>query len=487
MKAVKIKSDRFANFVKKHEPSLDLTRILVKGEGKIRVYELERQLIAKGCKTPFERLRTEFEGSGLKEYHVRYREEDFKQAEPKKVELNLPKSMFKKRSFKVDDSPLNKFRSILNRITWSNISEMVKNILDIEVPTVAEIEEMAEILYFKYVYEKVFARVYMNIIPRLKDCFVSAEERREGRVKRTAFFSRFITICLKGTKLPRQWILCTAGMTEDEIEDRICETQKVKEQVMGSIELIGGLYIEGFTSSKGVQKVFENLSRYERDEDVEAMCHLLNTVGVAFISKKDSKFLKTIVLSLKKAPCTTKRIEFMREAALENLIPKKLPDENRDTLEVCKALREIICDGRREAEAAERPAERPRVKAPVPETRADEAFRIYLNDPERTRFDIVEKKVEGTILELKHLREDYEFEDAVSFMLKEDDRLFVEVCAISAAIKSTCKIEDLAKFLKNVKPSKEAFSFIDKIIDDISIDYPLAKRNLAELTERYNE
>lgn len=157
---------------------------------------------------------------------------------------------------------------LLNKLSQKNFDEIRDQLLELEVSSKRQLEDMVEVIFYKAIREYSFTEIYTKLCKALIGCYI--EEGAKKIFFRELLLSRCQTMferCISTKE--------TDEFTKDDLFSR-------KENVIGCIKLIGELYNFGMLTDSIIYGCFLNMNSHVHGEYrfiIESMCTLMDTVG----------------------------------------------------------------------------------------------------------------------------------------------------------------------------------------------------------------
>lgn len=258
------------------------------------------------------------------------------------------KNAYKADKFK-KDTCIETARLELNRLAAKNANSVVANLKKLKVETIAEMKEIAGILYKKAISEPTFVKQYAGVVYDLKKVWQSEEEKGAG-INQTVFFGTLLTETLKALENKEKWTKeetpetqrsgvdthQTASVNdadqestnhfveriklEEKIEEAESERYKKKNRTLGTVDFLSSLYSLNVISFNHINACIQTLLQSDEAENIEVLCYLVEAIGEKMIFSGKESIINNVCqfLSVKKGNYEN-RIRFM----IENLLEKR--------------------------------------------------------------------------------------------------------------------------------------------------------------------
>ena len=171
-------------------------------------------------------------------------------------------------------------KGILNKITPEKFDRLMEQLLECGIDDAATLSETISIVFDKAIWEPGFCGMYADVCLRLSKELPEFPSGVEGG-KPVTFRRILLNTCQEEFE--------GAGKARDELEsiadpyERAAAAKRVKVRTMGNIKLIGELYKKRMIAEKILHACVTDLlgspSSEPPEENVEALCNLLVTVG----------------------------------------------------------------------------------------------------------------------------------------------------------------------------------------------------------------
>ncbi len=181
----------------------------------------------------------------------------------------------------------NILRFRLNQITvdnFENLSERLISIFDTEVNDSVKLEKLLGLIFEKTVEEHVYGPLYAKLCVVLSSKSLLKEELNQ--LNNLNFKAILLKVCQSEFEQGKREAKVTLKMDKTDIEN---EKIKQKRILMGTMKFIGHLYLVHLLPSKIMTLCLKhliltvpninNINNKATQDDVEAACTLLNTVG----------------------------------------------------------------------------------------------------------------------------------------------------------------------------------------------------------------
>lgn len=223
------------------------------------------------------------------------------------------------------ENTIEKARNELNRVTETNVQEVIAALLALKVEKISEMKEIAACFFEKCVKEKLYQGVYIQIIASLKKAWRCIEEAQYTDKSQTCFFGTILTLVMNQLTTRQDWANSfqvpqnlDAVQAEQFIEDAEAERLKLKGNYIGAVNLIVKLYTLNVIGPSNVIALIEHLTLEATAENIESLVIVAVSLSLKFIQNEKQHIVKKMEkYFLFSRPTASLRIKFMIEKALE--------------------------------------------------------------------------------------------------------------------------------------------------------------------------
>lgn len=181
-------------------------------------------------------------------------------------------------------SPVETMKYNLNRVTKDNKESVLRDITDIKVTTVAEMQDISALMLEKIITEPVYLDVYIWLIGQLRSDWKCIEEKESKEQKpQSCFFGKLLSMAMTKVKTPHNWGIKTdigslkatsRADLEEQIEEIEMSRNKKKRQVIASLSLFVKFYCLKIIGFANVKSILEYLLPSSSEEHVEMLSHV---------------------------------------------------------------------------------------------------------------------------------------------------------------------------------------------------------------------
>mmetsp|Transcript_13645 Transcript_13645/g.20537 ORF Transcript_13645/g.20537 Transcript_13645/m.20537 type:complete len:1245 (-) Transcript_13645:96-3830(-) len=176
------------------------------------------------------------------------------------------------------------FRRVLNKICPENFDALNEKIIageypDLKIDRYEKLESTAQLIFEKAIAEPVFCATYAQLCLRLWQglgTFRKPDEKLRPNEKKEVDFRRVV---LQRCQHEFEMYTSSSQKAKAETDDEKKAEISAKKRILGTIRLIGELFIRGMLTLNIIVVCCELLSKDVRPEFFEALCKLLQTIG----------------------------------------------------------------------------------------------------------------------------------------------------------------------------------------------------------------
>lgn len=185
--------------------------------------------------------------------------------------------LLNKKVNQTDDEKLyTNFRSILNKISDSNLEELFEELINLDIINAQHLEKLVDFLFIKAISEQKFITTYAKLSKLLSVLYINIDED-----DKIYFRTLLINKC--------QYMFTNAVSLEEPLEnlDNSNAIFKFKNHVLGCVEYIGELYNQELLSDRIITCCFGLLFTKGANKiyTIDILCTLIKTIGANFFKK----------------------------------------------------------------------------------------------------------------------------------------------------------------------------------------------------------
>jgi hypothetical protein len=180
-------------------------------------------------------------------------------------------TIWSKDNMSAEDRLFASFRSILNKLSDSNLMDMYDELTKLDIQTKTQLEKLVELLFSKAISESKYIGMYAKLTKLLADFSITEND---------------VQIQFKPLLINKCQYMFNYGVSLDkDLSTSPDEVYKFKEHVLGCVEYIGELYNYDLLTSKIIMGCFTLLfsKSIKQPYTVDILCTLMKTVGKKFI------------------------------------------------------------------------------------------------------------------------------------------------------------------------------------------------------------
>jgi len=232
-----------------------------------------------------------------------------------------------KRDVEGEEKMLRNLNGILNKLTPESFDNLLQQVLKMGINTVSLLERAVDAVFEKALSEPTFSPVYAEFCEKLSSLLAPVLDET-GKPKK--FKSLLLNQCQKEFE------------NQDKESQDLDETAK-KQRQLGTIRFIGELFVRGLLKPNIMFDCVKILSDTPSEENIEALCKLLRTVGKTLDKPDNAQKVNEVFTRLKEMtgmPGLNFRFRFMIQdvidlrrdkwvGRIETLKAKKLSDVHK--------------------------------------------------------------------------------------------------------------------------------------------------------------
>lgn len=207
------------------------------------------------------------------------------------------------------DTALERVRNELNRVTDSNLAEVIDNLLAIRVERVDDMKEISAFVFEKAINEQLFLKLYATIIGRLKKVWKTTEELAMTDKSQTCFYGTLVKYLIQKITARHGWSsqvdisklqASSRAELEQQIEDLEAERLFKKKQAMGAINFLVMLYDINVIGPTNITTVVNSLiGSAPSPEHVEMLCAIVKSSGNKLVMNNKEDLVNKILQYLR--------------------------------------------------------------------------------------------------------------------------------------------------------------------------------------------
>lgn len=231
------------------------------------------------------------------------------------------------KDFEGEEKMLRILNGILNKLTPESFDNLLQQVLKMGINTVTLLEKAVDAVFEKALSEPTFSPVYAEFCEKLSTMLPPVLDET-GKPKK--FKSLLLNQCQKEFE------------NQDRKDDQELDEAAKKQRQLGTIRFIGELFVRGLLKANIMFDCIKMLSDKPTEENIEALCKLLRTVGKT-LDKSDGQKVNEVFATLKDMTATEGlnfRFRFMLQdvidlrrekwvGRIETLKAKKLSDVHK--------------------------------------------------------------------------------------------------------------------------------------------------------------
>lgn len=179
-----------------------------------------------------------------------------------------------------DEKLYSQFRSILNKLSDSNLKELSNDLISTKITRKEHLDKLVEFIFLKAISEPKFSEMYAKLTKELSAYYILIDEQK--------IYFREILI----NKCQSMFNECLSFDKELEVLPK-GDTFKFKDQVLGCMNYIGELYNQELLTDKIINSCFNLIHikiNLKKVYTVDILCTLIKTVGNKFSKKASTDF-----------------------------------------------------------------------------------------------------------------------------------------------------------------------------------------------------
>lgn len=214
-----------------------------------------------------------------------------------------------KRDAEGEERVMRDLNSILNKLTPEKFDTLVQQVVDLRIDNVELLKQVVDLVFEKALSEPAFSAVYAEFCEKLGG---KLPQFKEGEKSQT-FRRLILNQCQGEFEKTDSKSEKPADMSDLDWEE---QNSAQKRRMLGTIRFIGELFVRGVLSGTIMMSCTQILlgdTNNPVEEDTEALCNLLKTVG-ATLEKKQKDFVAEVIYKLTeltKSKKLSSRLRFM--------------------------------------------------------------------------------------------------------------------------------------------------------------------------------
>jgi len=205
-----------------------------------------------------------------------------------------------------DDKLISEFRGILNKISESNFSDMMKQMFELDITTIGQLEILVDLIFKKALGEPVFSSTYSLLCAKFLPVYIIVDSNKV----------QFRTIFMN--KCQMMFDECIKIKSEEDIKESKFMNKK---EMVGLMSFIGSLYNESLISNSIIYRCLLSLIKKSDNRDissVECLCSFVANISKKFRISCPNDFEK--ILDLIKVIKNSKNIHMKDKFAIMDVL-----------------------------------------------------------------------------------------------------------------------------------------------------------------------
>ncbi|KAF8053822.1 hypothetical protein N665_1372s0010 [Sinapis alba] len=244
-------------------------------------------------------------------------------------------------------------KGILNKLTPQNFEKLFEQVKGVNIDNVVTLTGVISQIFDKALMEPTFCEMYADFCFHLSGALPELNEDGEKVTFKRLLLNKCQEEFERGEKEEEEASrVAEEGQVEQTEEEREEKRLKVRRRMLGNIRLIGELYKKRMLTEKIMHACIQKLLGYDQEdpheENIEALCKLMSTIGVMIDHSKakvhiDAYFERMKMLSRKEE--LSSRVRFMLINAIDL---RKNKWQERMKVEGPKKIEEVHRDAAQE-------------------------------------------------------------------------------------------------------------------------------------------
>lgn len=183
------------------------------------------------------------------------------------IPLQMTENRYIVKTFEGEEKLLRVLQGILNKLTPESFDSLLQQVLNLGIESVGLLEKAVSAFFEKALSEPTFSPVYAEFCEKLSEKLPPVLDETTGKPKK--FKSLLLNQCQREFEKQDR---------KDESGNELDDDAKKKRQ-LGTIRFIGELFIRGLLKTDIMFDCFRVLAENPSEENIEALCKLMRTVG----------------------------------------------------------------------------------------------------------------------------------------------------------------------------------------------------------------
>ncbi|KAJ4885041.1 Eukaryotic translation initiation factor 4G [Raphanus sativus] len=221
-----------------------------------------------------------------------------------------------------EEAKQRKFKGILNKLTPQNFEKLLEQFKSVNIDKAATLVGVVSQIFDKALMEPTFVEMYADLCFHLSEALPEFSEDGEKITFKRLLVNKCHEEFERGEKQEEEASrVAEEGQTEEEREEK---RLKARRKMLCNTRLIGELYKKRILTEKITHACIQKLLGYDQvdphEENIEALCELMSTIGVKIDHRKakihmDAYFKRMKMLSCKQE--LSSRVRFMLINAID--------------------------------------------------------------------------------------------------------------------------------------------------------------------------
>ncbi|XP_062097466.1 eukaryotic translation initiation factor 4G-like [Humulus lupulus] len=241
---------------------------------------------------------------------------------------------------KEEQTKQRKFEDILNKLTPQNFEELFEQVKDVNIDNAGTLRGVVAQIYDKALMEPTFCEMCANFCFHLSGELPDFSEDNEKITFKRLLINKCQEEFERGEREQEE-----ANKANEEGEEREEKRNKARRRMLGNIRLIGELYKKKMLTERimheCIKKLLDSQHQTPDEEDVEALCELMSTIGEIIDHPKAKKHMDAYFDSMETLSnhmTLSSRIRFMLKDTIDL---RKNKWQQRKRVEGPKEIQEI--------------------------------------------------------------------------------------------------------------------------------------------------